>query len=486
MKREVVIGLEIHLQLKTKTKLFCSCSTDYIGAVPNTNVCPVCLAVPGKLPVINDHAVDLAVKMGLGLHCDIQDGTRFHRKHYFYADLPKAYQITQYEHAIAQGGYLDIIADGKEKRVHLDHLHLEEDAGKLVHPTADGRLSGAAYSLVDYNRGGMPLSEIVSMPDMNSPAEAIAYIAQIRQLARYLGASDGEMESGSLRVDVNVSLSNEDGSLGTRVELKNINSLKSIERALEYEIARQNRVLDEGGSLVQETRLWDDAAGVTRSMRSKEGARDYRYYVEMDLAPIDAKPDYVDKIRASLPEMPWEKRERFISQYGLSMEESLQLTEQRETADYYEAAVAAGAPAQKAANWMRMEVQRILREESLDISQFPIEAKELGRLIAKVEKKELSNTQAKDVLAVMYSDKLPLDSAMKKCGATGGRLGGEALRAMIEKVFAEQSEAVETIKKGADKKGAKQKFLQGQVMREARGGADPAEVAKTVSEMLSE
>ncbi|MCF0248075.1 MAG: Asp-tRNA(Asn)/Glu-tRNA(Gln) amidotransferase subunit GatB, partial [Synergistes sp.] len=297
MERKVVIGLEIHLQLKTKTKLFCSCSTDYIGATPNTNVCPVCLAVPGTLPVINDHAVDLAVKMGLGLHCDIQDGTRFHRKHYFYADLPKAYQITQYEHAIAQGGYLDIIADGKKKRVHLDHLHLEEDAGKLVHPTADGRLSGAAYSLVDYNRGGMPLSEIVSMPDMNSPAEAIAYISQIRQLARYLGVSDGEMESGSLRVDVNVSLSNPDGSFGTRVELKNINSLKSIERALEYEIARQNRVLDEGGTLVQETRLWDDAEGVTRSMRSKEGARDYRYYVEMDIAPIDAKPDYVEKIR---------------------------------------------------------------------------------------------------------------------------------------------------------------------------------------------
>ena len=214
MKRKVVIGLEIHLQLKTKTKLFCGCSTDYIGATPNTNVCPICLAVPGTLPVINDHAVDLAVKMGLGLHCEIQDGTRFHRKHYFYADLPKAYQITQYEHAIAQGGYLDVIADGKPKRIRLDHLHLEEDAGKLVHPTADGRLSGAAYSLVDYNRGGMPLSEIVSMPDMNSPAEAIAYVTQIRQLARYLDVSDGEMESGSLRVDVNVSLCNPDGSFG--------------------------------------------------------------------------------------------------------------------------------------------------------------------------------------------------------------------------------------------------------------------------------
>ncbi len=484
MKREVVIGLEIHLQLKTKTKLFCSCSTDYIGATPNTNVCPVCLAVPGTLPVINDHAVDLAVKMGLGLHCEIQDGTRFHRKHYFYADLPKAYQITQYEHAIAQGGYLDIIADGKKKRVHLDHLHLEEDAGKLVHPTADGRLSGAAYSLVDYNRGGTPLSEIVSMPDMNSPAEAIAYITQIRQLARYLDVSDGEMESGSLRVDVNVSLSNPDGTLGTRVELKNINSLKSIERALEYEIARQNRVLDEGGRLVQETRLWDDVAGVTRSMRSKEGARDYRYYVEMDLAPIDAKPDYVQKIRESLPEMPWDRRDRFVEEYGLSLEESQQLTDQREAADYYEAVVKAGAPAAKAANWMRTEVQRLLRENGIDITEFPVTAGELGKMIAKIEKKDLSNTQAKDVLAVMYSDRLSVEEAMKKCGASGGKITADALRAVVEKVFASQPEAVETIRKGADKKGAKVKFLQGLVMRETRGNADPSEAAGIIAELL--
>lgn len=484
MKREVVIGLEIHLQLKTRTKLFCSCSTDYIGATPNTNVCPVCLAVPGTLPVINDRAVDLAVKMGLGLHCDIQDDTRFHRKHYFYADLPKAYQITQYEHAIAQGGYLDIIAEGKKKRVHLDHLHLEEDAGKLVHPTADGRLSGAAYSLVDYNRGGMPLSEIVSLPEMNSPAEALAYIAQIRQLARYLDVSDGEMESGSLRVDVNVSLSNPDGSLGTRVELKNINSLRSIGRALEYEIARQNRVLDEGGELEQETRLWDDAAGVTRSMRSKEGARDYRYYVEMDLAPIDAKPDYVRRIRESLPEMPWDKRDRFVSEYGLSLEESQQITEQREVADYYEEIVKAGAPAAKAANWMRTEVQRILRDDALDITEFPISARRLGELISKVEKKELSNTQAKDVLAAMYGEKLSLEEAMKKCGASGEKMTGGALEAVVEKVFASQPEAVDAIKKGADKKGAKVKFLQGLVMRETRGSADPAEVARTVAELL--
>ena len=484
MKRKIVIGLEIHLQLKTKTKIFCSCSTDYIGATPNTNVCPICLAVPGTLPLLNEHAVSLAVRMGLGLHCEIKDNTRFHRKHYFYADLPKAYQVTQYEHPIAEGGYLDIIADGKTKRVHLDHLHLEEDAGKLVHPTTDGRLAGAAYSFVDYNRGGMPLSEIVSQPDMNSAAEAIAYILQIRQLARYLEVSDGEMESGSLRVDVNVSLSNDDGSLGTRVEIKNVNSLKSIERALEYEIARQNRVLDEGGALVQETRMWDDASGVTRSMRTKEGARDYRYYLEMDLAPIEAKPEYVAKVKENLPEMPWDKRDRFIEQYGLSLEESQQITEQREMADYYEKCVASGAPAAKAANWIKTEIQRVLNDKTQDIKDFALKAETLGELIAKIEKKEISNTQAKDVFAAMVNDSLSLDEALEKCGASGGRLTGASLEEVIKKIFDAEPSAVETVRSGQDKKGAKVKFLQGLVMREARGAADPAEVASLVRTLL--
>ena len=484
MKRPVVIGLEIHLQLKTKTKIFCNCSTDYIGATPNTNVCPICLAVPGTLPLLNEHAVELAVRMGLGLHCDIKDNTRFHRKHYFYADLPKAYQITQYEHAIAEGGYLDIIADGKKKRVHLDHLHLEEDAGKLVHPTSDGRLAGAAYSFVDYNRGGMPLSEIVSEPDMNSSAEAIAYITQIRQLARYLDVSDGEMESGSLRVDVNVSLTNPDGSLGTRVELKNINSLKSIERALEYEISRQNRVLDEGGTLVQETRLWDDSAGVTRSMRTKEGARDYRYYLEMDIAPIEAKPEYVQKVKNSLPEMPWDKRDRFMEEYGLSLEESQQLTEQRDVADYFETCVKSGATASKAANWVRTEVQRLLRERDIDIMAFAVRPDELGKLIAKIEAKDISNTQAKDVFALMAAEGLLLSDAVKKCGVSGGRLTGAALDEIVKKIIASEPDAAEAIRSGQDKKGAKVKFLQGLVMREARGSADPAEVAESVRSVL--
>jgi len=485
VKRNTVIGLEIHLQLKTRTKLFCRCSTDYIGATPNTNVCPICLAVPGTLPLLNERAVELAIRMGLGLHCSINDNTRFHRKHYFYADLPKAYQITQYEHAIAVGGYLDINTGGVAKRIRIHHLHLEEDAGKLVHPTSDGRLTGAAYSLVDYNRGGMPLSEIVSEPDISSPAEAVAYIAQIRQLARYLDVSDGEMESGSLRADLNISLSNPDGSLGTRVEIKNVNSLKSAERALEYEISRQNRVLDEGGTLLQETRLWDDASGVTRSMRSKEGVRDYRYYLEMDLAPIAAKPDYVEKIRLGLPEMPWEKRERFTKTYGLSQEESAQLTEQREIADYFEACVAAKAPPSKASNWIRTEVQRMLNEKGIGIGDFCVSAEQLGRLIAKIEDKEISNTQAKDALTVMANRGAGLDEALKICGISCGRLTKEELEAAVRKVLAEEPAAAEAVRSGQDKKGSKSKFLLGLVMRETRGSADPAEVAELLGSLLN-
>lgn len=484
MKRQVVIGLEIHLQLKTQTKIFCNCSTDYIGVTPNTNVCPICLAVPGSLPLLNKHAVELAVRMGLGLHCDIHDNTRFYRKHYFYADLPKAYQVTQYENPIAVGGYVDIIVEGEEKRVRLNHLHLEEDAGKLVHPTSDGRLAGASHSFVDYNRGGTPLSEIVSEPDMHSASEAIAYITQIRQLARYLNVSDGEMESGSLRVDVNVSLSNADGSFGTRVEIKNINSLKSIERALDYEIARQNRVLDEGGTLIQETRMWDDSTGVTRSMRSKEGARDYRYYLEMDLAPIVAKPEYVEEVRSKLPEMPWDKRNRFIKEYGLSLEDSLQITEQREIADYFEAAVKKGASAEKCVNWIKTEVQRALNETNCDINNFGVSADAFGELIEKIDDKSLSNTQAKDVFNKMYEDKICIKEAMSKCGISGGRLTGTALISVIKKVMDAETQAVEIIKSGEDKKGKKQKFIQGLVMRETRGACDPREVAALLNDLL--
>lgn len=483
-KRPVVIGLEVHIQLNTKTKLFCSCSTDYIGRTPNTNVCPICLAVPGTLPLINDAAVELASRMGLGLGCEIQKYSYFHRKNYFYPDLPKAYQVTQYTIPIATRGFIDIDSGGKTKRVRIHHLHLEEDAGKLVHPTADGRLTGAAYSLVDYNRGGVPLSEIVSEPDMSEPAEARDYVMRLRQLARYLKVSDGEMESGSLRVDANISLSNPDGSLGTRVEIKNMNSLKSIERALEYEIARQNRTLDAGGRIVQETRLWDDAEGVTRSMRSKETASDYRYYPEMDLAPIVLTDDEIDAFKRAMPELPWEKRARFKDEYGLGDDEIATLTEQRELADYFEAAVKAGASPSRTSNWVRMEVLRVLNESGADIKDFSVSAAELARVVAAVDDKELSSTAARDVFTVMLNDRVAFDEAVKRSGTSTGKMSGDALTAAVQKVMDENPDVVETIRSGQDKKGAKVKFLQGLVMRASRGQADPKEVAERIASMI--
>lgn len=483
-KRPVVIGLEVHIQLNTKTKLFCSCSTDYIGRTPNTNVCPICLAVPGTLPLINDAAVELASRMGLGLGCEIQKYSYFHRKNYFYPDLPKAYQVTQYTIPIATRGFIDIDSGGKTKRVRIHHLHLEEDAGKLVHPTADGRLTGAAYSLVDYNRGGVPLSEIVSEPDMSEPAEARDYVMKLRQLARYLKVSDGEMESGSLRVDANISLSNPDGSLGTRVEIKNMNSLKSIERALEYEIARQNRTLDAGGRIVQETRLWDDAEGVTRSMRSKETASDYRYYPEMDLAPIVLTDDEIDAFKRAMPELPWEKRARFKDEYGLGDDEIATLTEQRELADYFEAAVKAGASPSRTSNWVRMEVLRVLNESGTDIKDFSVSAAELARVVAAVDDKELSSTAARDVFTVMLNDRVAFDEAVKRSGTSTGKMSGDALAAAVQKVMDENPDVVETIRSGQDKKGAKVKFLQGLVMRASRGQADPKEVAERIASMI--
>ena len=484
MKRPVVIGLEVHLQLKTKTKLFCSCSTDYIGVAPNSNVCPICLAVPGTLPTLNDKAVELAARLGLGLHCAIEDGSDFFRKSYFYADLPKAYQVTQFEKPIAVGGYLDIDMPTGVKRIRINHLHLEEDAGKLVHPTLDGRLSGAAHSLVDCDRGGIPLTEIVSEPDMSSPAEAKEYVVRLRQLARYLEVSDGEMESGSLRVDANISLSNPDGSLGTRVEIKNMNSLKALERAVEYEIARQGKVLDGGGSLVQETRLWDDGEGVTRSMRSKESAGDYRYYPEMDLLPISVTDEEIARFKKELPELPWEKRERYRTEFGLKGDEVYVLTEQKEVAVYFEKMLAAGAPSARSSNWIRMEVMRIMNENGGDITTFPVLPEALAQLVIRIEKGDFSSTIAKDILELMAKNKLALDDAVKQCGAGGSKLTEEALNTLISKIMEDQSEVVETIRTGQDAKGTKVKFLQGLIMKETRGQVNPKDASEALSRLL--
>lgn len=483
MSRRTVIGLEIHVQVATKSKLFCSCSTDYIGAVPNTHVCPVCLGLPGALPVPNRAAVEAAVLTCFGLGCRVVSRTRFHRKNYFYPDLPKAYQISQYDLPIGRDGAVDLPDEAGGRRIRVHRLHLEEDAGKLVHGASDGRLAGSDYSLVDYNRGGVPLMEIVSEPDLTSPQEAREYVVRVRQLVRYLGVSDGDMENGSLRVDANVSLTHPDGSLGTKVEIKNLNSLRSLERALEHEILRQGRILDEGGAVVQETRHWDDGEGVTRSSREKEEAHDYRYFPDPDLPPLVVEERRIEEIRLCLPERPWEKRRRFEEDWGLTPEDASVLAERREVAEFFEACVARGAVPRVAGVWVRMDLMRLAREEGVPLEALPVLPDDVVALGELTESKELSATAARAVLDRMVRDRCSLEMARKRCGI-GDRLTGEGLEALIRQILEGQREVLEEIRSGKDKKGAKGKFLQGQVMRAAKGQADPQEVTRILQGLL--
>ncbi len=482
---QTVIGLEIHVQLATKTKLFCSCSTNYIGARPNSNVCPVCLGQPGALPVVNGRAVELAARVGLALGSKVQEATRFHRKNYFYPDLSKDYQISQYDLPICAGGLVSFTDDeGETVRVAITRAHLEEDAGKLVHPSSDGRLAGAAHSLVDYNRGGVPLLEIVSEPDMTCPAHARLYTEQIRRLVRYLAVSDGDMESGSLRVDANISQKVSDGRWGSRVEIKNMNSLRALERALEYEEGRQRKVLSEGGEIRQETRHWDDGEGKTRSMRSKEEAHDYRYFPDPDLPPLIVDRDRLERVRSAMPELPWEAERRLVDAYGLGAEDAKVIAESAAAVAYLDGCVRAGAEARRAANWVRTEVLRVLNEKRISLEAFPLKAENLAALLVLVEGKGLSTTAAKDVFDVMVRDGSPLEAAMAATGVVSGQVSGSRLEEIVETILAANVEAVEAVRSGKDLKGKKIKFLQGLVMREIRGQADAVQVEAVLKRKL--
>lgn len=481
-----VIGLEIHIQLATKTKIFCNCSTDYIGAVPNTHICPVCTGQPGTLPVLNKKVVEYGVRGGLALHCKINKLTRFDRKNYFYADLPKAYQISEYYMPLAEKGYLVINGDdGKPRKIGITRLHLEEDAGKLVHVAADGRIVGSSQSFVDYNRGGVPLAEVVSEPDITSPQEAREYVTAMRQLVRYLGISDGDMERGSMRVDANISQKVSDGRWGNRVEVKNMNSLKAIERALEYETLRQRDLLSRGETIKQETRNWDDADGITTPSRSKEESNDYRYFPEPDLPPLLLDDEYINNIRDSLPELPDAKRERFAAEYALPNDDILVLTETRGVADYYEQLVKAGADPLRASNWVRTDLMRVLKEQGKDICCAPITPEVLAKLIKLVSDKKISTTSAKDVFDKITATGCDLDKAIKECGVQVGAVEGNKLKEVVEAICTANADVVEIIRSGKDKKDKKQKFLMGLVMKEIRGQAKPAEVLKTLGEFLA-
>lgn len=480
-----VIGLEIHVQLNSKTKLFCNCSTDYIGAKPNTNICPRCTGQPGSLPVMNKAVVEMGVKGGLALNCHINRVTRFDRKNYFYADLPKAYQISEFYYPLAEKGYIIIDDDeGNPKRIGITRLHLEEDAGKLVHGGTDGRIVRSSESFVDYNRGGVPLAEIVSDPDLRSPGEARRYVAAIRRLVRYLGISDGDMEKGSMRCDANVSVKFDDGRWSNRTEIKNMNSLKAIESAVAYEIERHVQLMEAGRHITAETRNWDDATRTTSASRSKEESNDYRYFPEPDLPPLVLTDAYVEGVQANLPEMPDARLERLQSQYSLSREDALVIYESRALADYFEEVVAKGADAKKASNWIRNDVLRRTNGDFIESSR-PMPAEHLAELIGLTESGDLSTTVAKELFDLMADEGLTVKEAAQKAGATLGKVGGDELLEKVKAILDQNQDVVEVIRAGEDKKDKKRKFLQGLVMRETKGQASPQEVAALIDQLLA-
>ena len=473
---EANIGLEVHAELNTRTKVFCGCSTE-VGAPPNTQVCPVCLGFPGVLPALNRQVVEFALRAALAMNCEIARPSIFERKGYYYPDLPKNFQISQKRAPLGHGGYLEIAVDGETKRVRIVDVHMEEDAAKLLHPEDD-----RGHSLVDFNRSGVPLLEIVSEPDMASAAEAEAYMNAIRNVLLYLGISECRMEHGQLRFEASVSLRPEgESELGTRVEIKNLNSFRAVTGAVEYEIERQSRALDEGEKLVQETRLWDDERGVTEVMRTKETAMDYRYFPEPDLAPLVVDDEWIARVRAELPELADARRGRFVEQYGLSDYDAGILTGDKALADLFEATAAEGAPAKAAANWLTGEFLRLLKEGDVEAGQTKVEPKALAELIALVEGGTLSASAAKQVFGKLFEAGGSPAEIVRGLGLAQISDHDE-LAGVVDEVIGEHSDAVESFRAG---KESALKFLVGQVMRKTRGRANPQLVNELLRERLS-
>jgi len=478
MKYEVVIGLEVHAQLKTQSKIFCSCSTEF-GKPPNANTCPICLGMPGVLPVLNKKVVEYAIKACLATHCEVQPMSRFARKNYFYPDLPKGYQITQFELPIGLNGYINIQTNGSPKKIGLTRIHLEEDAGKSIHGENLGR-PGKSY--VDYNRTGVPLIEIVSEPDLRSPAEAREYLTQLKAILDYAEVSDVNMEEGSLRCDANVSLRPVGQvELGTRTELKNINSFKFVQKALEYEIERQAKILDQGDAVVQETRLYDSAKGVTFPMRSKEEAHDYRYFPEPDLVPTVCDEAWIEAIQQSLPEMPEQKRERFVSDYGIPEYDAGVLTTSKALADYFETCVKLFDKPKIISNWIMGDLLRELKNDDKEIDDCPVTPERLADLLKLIDDGTISGKMAKTVFEDMYQSGKPPAEIVKAKGLT--QITDEsALLKMVEDVIAANPGQAADYKNGKDKLIG---FFVGQVMQASKGQANPALVNKLLKEKLS-
>lgn len=474
-KYEVVIGLEVHAQLKTKSKIFAPDSTEF-GNEQNTQISPITLGMPGVLPVLNKGVVDMAILTGLALDSTIPERCKFDRKQYFYPDLPKGYQISQYDEPICVGGYLDI----QGKRIGITRAHLEEDAGKLVHAGSNGGIGGSSYSLVDLNRAGTPLLEIVSEPDMRSSDEAKAYMEELRNILRYINVCDGNLEEGSMRCDANISVMLKGASeFGTRAEIKNVNSFKALQRAIEFEIERQIDMVEEGESIVQETRLWDDNAGETRSMRGKEDAHDYRYFPEPDLMPLEISREWVERVQKTMPELPKAKRQRYMD-LGLSEYDAGIIVEQMDLALFFDKVIELGANIKTSVNFLMGEVAAYLKEEKLGINDSKLTPENLVELVNLIEKGTISNNIGKQIIFTMLKDGTSASKIVEEKGLS--QISDEgAIKEIVQKIVDSNPEQVSAYKGGKVQLFG---FFVGQVMKETKGRANPQTVNSLLKELL--
>ncbi|MDI6715746.1 MAG: Asp-tRNA(Asn)/Glu-tRNA(Gln) amidotransferase subunit GatB [Actinomycetota bacterium] len=481
MEFESIIGLEIHVELATKSKMFCACSTRF-GEEPNTQTCPVCLGLPGSLPVANEKAIEYVIKSGLAVGCDISLYSVFHRKNYFYPDMPKNYQISQYDLPLCVNGHIDLDMEGYETRIGITRIHLEEDTGKLIHVGGAGRIAGAEYSLVDFNRAGVPLMEIVSEPDIRTPEEAKAYAQKLRSILLALGVSDVSMEKGSMRVDANVSIRPKGSTeFGVKTELKNLNSFRSLQRALAYEIERQKKAIEAGEVIVQETRHWDENKGVTSTLRTKEYAHDYRYFPDPDLVPMEFKSDWIEKLRAELPELPDERKQRFMKDYGLPAHDARLLTEDKPMGDFFEETIALykGDP-KFVSNWLLGDISYYLNTENLEIDETAITPRHLADLLRLIDQGVISGKIAKEIFPEIFeTGKLPQVIVEEK-GMT--QISDESeISSIVDLVLQENPGAVKEYREGKERALG---FLVGQVMRLTKGRANPQLVNRLLREKL--
>ncbi|HRX42091.1 MAG TPA: Asp-tRNA(Asn)/Glu-tRNA(Gln) amidotransferase subunit GatB [Clostridia bacterium] len=472
MDYEIVIGLEIHVELSTKSKIFCGCTTEFGGDI-NTHCCPVCTSMPGTLPVMNKKVVEYAAKAGLAMNCSVANFSKMDRKNYFYPDLPKAYQISQFDLPICKGGHVDIETDGGTKRIGITRIHMEEDAGKLLHD------QWGKGTLVDYNRCGVPLIEIVSEPDMRSAREARDFAEKVRSILQYVGVSDCKMQEGSLRADVNLSVRPMGSNvLGTRTEMKNLNSFRSIYRAAESEAERQIKLIESGEAVVQETRRWDDDAGKSYSMRSKEEAHDYRYFPEPDLVPIEISDSLIDEYRKSLPEMPWERFERYTGELGIPEYDASLITASVKTADFFDKAVFSGADPKAASNWIMGDLMKLMKE--IDTEDIPFDGEELAKLLKLIDSKKINNNIGKTVFAEMFRTGKAAGTIVSEKGLEVVSDEG-LLDKVVEKVIEENPKSVADYLAGKEKAVG---FLMGQVMKETKGKANPQIINGLIKDKL--